>query len=314
VQRTKPELEGIIKWRTSNALEALALFPDRDCTIWSDGSAKEGTIQGGGGALIELHREERSIECSAPAGVVCSMRAELVAMAEALRCVTSLPADSSSRISTILLCTDSLSGLQLLSRGPADQQTVLAQEVWTLLNAIVDGGKSIALQWVPGHADIEGNEAADRIANQAAATCDQSTAPVDLSSARTAIRRWSSGLAKARAHRHPHLQRTPGHDDLDRWGQVTVSQLRTGYSPLVRATLHRIGLATDPLCRECGEEDTVEHLLVSCPIYTEARSRFWGYLPTIYEVFSGPAQHIIDFLRRVGRTTAQVDPPPSAAP
>jgi len=60
-------------------------------------------------------------------------------MAEALRCVTSLPADSSSRITTILLCTDSLSGLQLLSRGPADQQTVLAQEVWTLLNAIVDG-------------------------------------------------------------------------------------------------------------------------------------------------------------------------------
>lgn len=237
-------------------------------------------------------------------------------MAEALRCVTSLPADSSSRISTILLCTDSLSGLQLLSRGPADQQTVLAQEVWTLLNAIVDGGKSIALQWVPGHADIEGNEAADRIANQAAATCDQSTAPVDLSSARTAIRRWSSGLAKARAHRHPHLQRTPGHDDLDRWGQVTVSQLRTGYSPLVRAILHRIGLATDPLCRECGEEDTAEHLLVSCPIYTmtKARSRFWGYLPTIYEVFSGPAQHIIDFLRRVGRTTAEVDPPPSAAP
>jgi len=186
-------------------------------------------------------------------------------MAEALRCVTSLPGDSSSRISTILLCTDSLSGLQLLSRGPADQQTVLAQEVWTLLNAIVDGGKSIALQWVPGHADIEGNEAADRIANQAAATCDQSTAPVDLSSARTAIRRWSSGLAKARAHRHPHLQRTPGHDDLDRWGQVTVSQLRTGYSPLVRATLHRIGLATDPLCRECGEEDTVEHLLCPTP-------------------------------------------------
>ena len=301
--------------RKAAALEALALFPDRDCTIWSDGSAKEGTIRGGGGAFIELHREERSIECMAPAGVVCSsMRAELVAMAEALRCVSDLPARSSALITSILLCTDSRSGLQVLSRGPNCQQTVLSHQVWAMLHKLTDQGKTIALQWVPGHADIDGNEAADRIANHAAATCDQGTAPVDLPSARTAIRRWAAQLTSRRARQHPYPHRTPGHDDLDRWGQTTVSQLRTGHSTLVRATLHRIGLATDPLCRECGEEEDVGHLLTSCPAYITARSRFWGFLPTIEEVLSGPADKIVAFLRRVGRTTPPADPPPSTAP
>ena len=111
-------------------LEAIALHPDRDCTIFSDGSAKAGTTCGGGGALIELHHENRTIECTVPAGKVCSsLRAELAAMAEALRTVIQLPETSRAHIKSLLLCTDSLSGLQLLNRGPDSQQMALAQEV-----------------------------------------------------------------------------------------------------------------------------------------------------------------------------------------
>ena len=129
--------------RKEAALAALALIPDPDCTIWSDGSAKEGTIQGGGGALLELHREGRTIECVAPAGRVCSsMRAELVAMVEVLLRLQELPASSSSCIKSVLLCTDSRSGLQLLSRGPDDQQTAIGQRIWSLLNALTAGGSS----------------------------------------------------------------------------------------------------------------------------------------------------------------------------
>ena len=302
--------------RKEAALAALALIPDPDCTIWSDGSAKEGTIQGGGGAILELHREGRHIECVAPAGRVCSsMRAELVAMTEALSCLQELPLPSSSLVKSVLLCSDSRSGLQLLSCGPNDQQSAIGQSVWSLLDVLTARGMTITLHWVPGHADLAGNEAADRLANQAAADCDQEEAPIDLSSARTAIRRWTSELASARSQRHPYRSPTPGHDELDRWGQVTLSQLRTGYCPLVRATAHRIGLVEDPTCQACGEEaEDVEHLLAGCPAHVAARARHWGHCPTLEEVLSGPAQHIVDFMRRVGRVEPPVDPPPPAAP
>ncbi|KAF0311124.1 hypothetical protein FJT64_018020 [Amphibalanus amphitrite] len=72
---------------------------------------------------------------------------------------------------------------------------------------------------------------------------------------------WAGRLTLDRSKHHPHLENTPGHDDLDRWGQTTVSQIRSGCSPLVRATLFRIGLATSSLCGQCSEEDTVVHLL-----------------------------------------------------
>ena len=202
-----------------------------------------------------------------------------------------------------------------MSRGPDDQQTAIGQRVWSLLDALTAGGRSITLHWVPGHADLAGNEAADRLANKAAADCAQEAAPIDISSARTAIRRWTSELAAVRAQRHPHRPPTPDHGELDRWGQVTLSQLRTGYCPLVRAIAHRLGLVKDPTCRACGEEaEDVEHLLVGCPAHVAARAGFWGHFPTLAEVLSGPAQKIMDFIKRVGRTEVPTDPPPPAAP
>ncbi|KAF0304774.1 putative RNA-directed DNA polymerase from transposon BS [Amphibalanus amphitrite] len=301
--------------RKAAALEAIAMV-NPDCTIWSDGSAKSGTRDGGGGALIQLHRENREVETLVPAGSVCSsMRAELAAMLAAFTCLLAQPGETRSRIKTCLLCTDSLSGLQLLQRGPEAQQLVLAERVWAAMGSLGEQNTAIILQWVPGHADIAGNEAADRLANRAAAECAQSETPIDLASARTAIRQRAREMQATRAHRHPHPQPTPGLQDLPRWGQVTVSQLRTGHCPLARATLHRLELTPDPLCRECGAEDTVRHLLTECPAFATTRRRLWGGpLPSLDEVLSGPAGKIVEYIRRVGRSEPPLDQPPSDAP
>ena len=153
---------------------------------------------------MELHREGRTIECLAPAVRVCSStRAELVAMSEALTRLQELPPASSALIKRVLLCSDSRSALQLLSRGPDDQQTTIAQRVWRFLDTLTSRGMSLTLHWVLGHADLTGNEAADRLANKVAADCDQEKAPIDLPSARTAIRRWTSEMTSALSKKHP---------------------------------------------------------------------------------------------------------------
>ena len=88
----QPTMKTDLPKKKKAAIAPLALVPDLDCTIWSDGTAKEGTIQGGGGAILELHREGRTIQCVAPAGRVCSsMRAELVAKTKALTRLHELP-------------------------------------------------------------------------------------------------------------------------------------------------------------------------------------------------------------------------------
>ena len=297
--------------RRQAAERALAALPTPDCTIWSDGSAAGGTTNGGGGAVIILHHEERSIECLAAAGASCSStRAELVAVQTALKTVAGLPPTSANSITEVRLCTDSRACLQILQRGPTVQPEALAADIWATINNLTEKGKNITLQWVPGHAGIQGNEEADKLANRAAAELNQDAIPIDMSSARSAIRRRIAKWTADRARAHPHLPPTPFHDDLTRWEQTTLSQLRVGKSILTRKTLHEIGLATNPDCKECGEEDSVRHLLTECPAYADARARIWGGpLPSLECVLGGSAHQIFNYLRRVGR----VDPPVDAA-
>ena len=296
--------------RRDAALLAISALPTPDVTIWSDGSAKGGFANGGAGAVVQLHYSDREVEVRAPAGGVCSsLRAELMAMRESLAVVAGLPEEELQLVSHIRLLTDSRSGLELLRRGAPAQTFALAADVWNLLHALEDLGKRLDLQWVPGHAGLDGNELADRLANEAAVD-DQGHVPVDLASARGATGRLIQTWTRRRASEdHPHPAPTPDHDSLTRWEAVTLSQLRTGASPLTRDVLLRLGLAADDVCPACGEPDSAVHLLTDCPAYAAARGRRWGPLPTLGDVLGGPAAKVVGFLREVGRTDFPVDPP-----
>ena len=169
--------------RREAALQAIDLLPPTDVTTWSDGSAREGTTCGGAGALVQLHCLGREEHVRAPAGAVCSsLRAELVAMREVLTMVTSIPEAEQRRVRSVRLPTDSRSGLQLLQRGLAGKVTALAADVWQRLQELSACGTAVYLQWVPGHAGLNGNEDAGRLAGEAA-VADQPDVPINLASA-----------------------------------------------------------------------------------------------------------------------------------
>ena len=44
------------------------------------------------------------------------------------------------------------------------------------MDSLTAGGKTSTLHWVPGHADLTGSEAADRLANKPVVDCDQEEA------------------------------------------------------------------------------------------------------------------------------------------
>ena len=101
---------------------------------------------------------------------------------------------------------------------------------------------------------------------------------------------------------HPYLDPTPGAEELPRWEAATVAQLRTGVPVICKDTAHRFGLAENQNCPECGETDSVQHLLAECPAYAAARTRTWGGpVTTLRDVFQRPARLIINFLGAVGR-------------
>ncbi|KAF0307046.1 hypothetical protein FJT64_021552 [Amphibalanus amphitrite] len=124
--------------------------------------------------------------------------------------------------------------------------------------------------------------------------------------------RHRDGAPRATAA-HPHPDPTPGHNSLA-LGSVTLSQLRTGTSPLTRDTLHKIGPEADDECPACGEPDSAAHLLTDCPAYEAARRRRWGVDPRLVDVLGGPATKVVTFIEDVGRTEPPLDPPAPPPP
>jgi ribonuclease HI len=188
----------------------------------------------------------------------------------------------------IFILSDSQAALKDLNSVEINSKLTL--ECIRALNSIGECN-NITLMWVPGHSNIEGNEAADELARLGAETAPIGPEPY-------------CGLPKCAPRNE--LRSRAQNQSITIWqkapGQHHAKELLKGYSPkftsdllklsrnqvrvITRALtghcrlnkhLTRMGLSESPSCRFCSVEDeTPIHILCKCDALHHRRSRSLG--------------------------------------
>ena len=134
------------------------------------------------GPVLSQHQAIR-VACGSKCG---SYRAKLTALekatAEILEKSPTLHTESE-----IWIFTDSESAVERLKAGPGAQTDSTADHVWLNINSLAKH-RNITIQWIPGHRDIDGNEAADKAAKEAS-QLDQQDVALDFNTMRSTIKR-----------------------------------------------------------------------------------------------------------------------------
>ena len=111
-----------------------------------------------------------------------SFDAEVQAAQMAFR---NVPSSGLGPATTIRWFTDSLSCIQAL-QSPLQAQQDSIRILWNIMETILSRGHHIQAVWIPSHCGIDGNEAADKLANKAAiqnSLVAQQTVPLSLQAA-----------------------------------------------------------------------------------------------------------------------------------
>ncbi|XP_066931550.1 uncharacterized protein [Clytia hemisphaerica] len=210
-----------------------------EITIYTDGSASEGTRKGGSAAVITRGDPENpeTIHVIQRKGsdFTCSYEEELDAMQTTANWI-SLNCDPEI---SIMVCTDSQSlCLALLSYNV---------ETATIREALHNRLGRTIIQWNPGHSDVPGNELADQAAKEAT-KLEADPRPISYRSVCTMIR---SRIKHPTNHQqlkkvYNHFSKQREQEVKTRADQVLLAQLRSGKHKVFRSYQHMIDESIDP--------------------------------------------------------------------
>ena len=149
---------------------------------------------------------------------------------------------------------------------------------------ILSSRTNLALQWLPSHCGVHGNEEADRLSKEGSMQ-DQADHPVSYREAKTLIKGCFHSSWKTRLNVSTE---TDAITCLNRKQQVIIFRLRTGHCRLL-SHLYKLKISHTDEC-PCGTgTQTPEHILQMCPTYDHLRSQFWPERVDLREKLWGPA-------------------------
>ncbi|RUS80763.1 hypothetical protein EGW08_011486 [Elysia chlorotica] len=166
----------------------------------------------------------------------------------------------------IVFLTDALSVLQALKSSKNKDLNDLTSALTSLSQT-----HTIALQWIPSHCNVFGNETADLLAKKATAL-QQNDYTTTYSEAKTIIHAQQH---EEWLQEHPNHVQNDAYHALTRAEQVVIFRLRTGHNRLNHHLYTKLHIGTSDQCTCQTGGQTVIHVLQHCPMYENLRNLMW---------------------------------------
>lgn len=306
---TAPVDEIIVVAEREKALKQAQRLPLKS-TVFVDGAVREGLCSIG---VVYMEKASQPVtilqETVARAKSFSVLATELLAILAGLEHLATRQRGRREAY----LATDSQKALEAIRTGARRLEgQYIVQRIYEVVDEIAARGLTLWLIWVPAHAGVKGNEAADRAAKEVV-TPDQKPNRDPRHRRRlvkTVTRTLLQSIQEEEKKRAEERKRygmytwkldgaAPGrhtislYNALDAEQAAILIQCRSNHSHL-RSYLHRIGREESGEC-ECGTgQETVKHVLLACPrwqglrqeLVVEAGAR-WGDISFLLGGWSG---------------------------
>ena len=238
--------------------------------IFTDGSCRQNPGPCGAGACVFLPGQDECIELKKPVSRLASiLLGELVAIEIALGFIET--ESSKKKIDNVKIFCDSQSAVGLLTLGwtPSSYKGTISK-IKKQLESLRQTGMEIDISWTPGHADIAGNEIADRLAKEAAkeaeevdenqdkvGTAEDIKTAAKVSCEKKWQRRWDLTNSGRDLYVHRKYVGVKSKKYVHQKYPRVMAKLRKGYC--LNEYLYKIGVVARPYC-QCGEIESRELL------------------------------------------------------
>ena len=269
-----PAFRSPLPIQLSNSAHNIEDFKDN--AIFTDASKADGPV---GFAVVQKNFGNWSVLCDGQLHDVHSvLQGELKAINSALHYLYDKLATGQFGI-----FSDSLSSLQALKQ--TDSLDPLVQDSIGIWSQLKIRNCHTKFFWVPGHANIEGNETADKAAKAAASSKEYTQIKPSYIN-KTILKRklrsmtlsywqfyWNFSVETGRFtySLFPKVQTKQVYSNIqNRQDRILLYRAALGHFP-INHYLHRFKLRNDDKCPFCKSSETIDHMLRDCFVYSRLR-------------------------------------------